>query len=80
MSHSDYNSSRRRLLKGAAAIWLLSVSPIGYAANSKVIAVRIWPASSYTRVTLESSIPLKYRQFSLSNPNRIVIDLQGIQI
>ncbi|AOM42303.1 N-acetylmuramoyl-L-alanine amidase AmiC [Xenorhabdus hominickii] len=80
MSHSDHNSSRRRLLKGAAAVWLLSISPIGYAANSKVIAVRIWPASSYTRVTLESNIPLKYRQFSLSNPNRIVIDLQGIQL
>ncbi|OTA16680.1 N-acetylmuramoyl-L-alanine amidase [Xenorhabdus vietnamensis] len=80
MSHSDHNTSRRRLLKGAAAVWLLSISPIGYAATSKVIAVRIWPASSYTRVTLESNIPLKYHQFSLSNPNRIVIDLQGIQI
>ncbi|PHM39902.1 N-acetylmuramoyl-L-alanine amidase [Xenorhabdus mauleonii] len=80
MSHSDYNFSRRRLLKGAAAVWLLSISPVGNAANSKVIAVRIWPASSYTRVTLESNIPLKYRQFLLSNPNRIVIDLQGIQL
>ncbi|PHM36668.1 N-acetylmuramoyl-L-alanine amidase AmiC [Xenorhabdus innexi] len=80
MSHSDHNSSRRRLLKGAAALWLLSVSPIGYAAASKVIAVRIWPASSYTRVTLESNIPLKYRQFSLSNPSRIVLDLQGVQL
>ncbi|OKP02111.1 N-acetylmuramoyl-L-alanine amidase AmiC [Xenorhabdus eapokensis] len=80
MSYSDHNTSRRRLLKGAAAVWLLSISPIGYAATSKIIAVRIWPASSYTRVTLESNIPLKYRQFSLSNPNRIVIDLQGIQL
>ncbi|PHM72143.1 N-acetylmuramoyl-L-alanine amidase AmiC [Xenorhabdus kozodoii] len=80
MSHSGPNTSRRRLLKGAAAVWLLSVSPIGYAATSKVIAVRIWPASSYTRVALESNIPLKYRQFSLSNPDRIVIDLQGIQL
>ncbi|CDG19928.1 N-acetylmuramoyl-L-alanine amidase AmiC [Xenorhabdus poinarii G6] len=80
MSHSDHNISRRRLLKGVAAVWLLSISPVGYAATSNVIAVRIWPASSYTRVTLESNIPLKYRQFSLSNPNRIVIDLQGIQL
>ncbi|MDC9592624.1 N-acetylmuramoyl-L-alanine amidase AmiC [Xenorhabdus sp. IM139775] len=80
MSHSDHNASRRYLLKGAAAVLLLSISPIGYAATAKVIAVRIWPASSYTRVTLESNIPLKYRQFSLTNPNRIVIDLQGIQL
>ncbi|CDG19048.1 N-acetylmuramoyl-L-alanine amidase AmiC [Xenorhabdus doucetiae] len=80
MSHSGHNASRRHLLKGAAAVWLLSISPIGHAAAAKVIAVRIWPASSYTRVTLESNIPLKYRQFSLTNPNRIVIDLQGIQL
>ncbi|MDC9623426.1 N-acetylmuramoyl-L-alanine amidase AmiC [Xenorhabdus sp. XENO-7] len=80
MSHSDHNPSRRNLLKGAAAMWLLSISSIGHAATSKIIAVRIWPASSYTRVTLEANISLKYRQFSLSNPNRIVIDLQGVQL
>ncbi|WP_445495153.1 N-acetylmuramoyl-L-alanine amidase AmiC [Photorhabdus sp. SF281] len=80
MSHSDLNLSRRRLLQGAAAMWLLSVSQVGYAASSKIIAVRIWPASSYTRVTLESNIPLKYRQFMLTNPNRIVVDLEGVQL
>ncbi|MCA6221555.1 N-acetylmuramoyl-L-alanine amidase AmiC [Photorhabdus antumapuensis] len=80
MSHSDHNLSRRRLLQGAAAMWLLSVSQVGYAASAKIIAVRIWPASSYTRVTLESNIPLKYRQFVLKNPNRIVVDLEGVQL
>ncbi|NHB88027.1 N-acetylmuramoyl-L-alanine amidase AmiC [Photorhabdus tasmaniensis] len=80
MSHSDLNLSRRRLLQGAAAMWLLSVSQVGYAASPKIIAVRIWPASSYTRVTLESNIPLKYRQFVLTNPNRIVVDLEGMQL
>ncbi|AKH62727.1 MULTISPECIES: N-acetylmuramoyl-L-alanine amidase AmiC [Photorhabdus] len=80
MSHSDFNLSRRRLLQGAAAMWLLSVSQVGYAASSRIIAVRIWPASSYTRVTLESNIPLKYRQFVLTNPNRIVVDLEGVQL
>ncbi|KAA1195254.1 N-acetylmuramoyl-L-alanine amidase AmiC [Photorhabdus heterorhabditis] len=80
MSHSDHNLSRRRLLQGAAAMWLLSVSQVGYAASSKIIAVRIWPASSYTRVTLESNISLKYRQFMLKNPNRIVVDLEGVQL
>ncbi len=61
-------------------MWLLSVSQVGYAASPKIIAVRIWPASSYTRVTLESNIPLKYRQFVLTNPNRIVVDLEGMQL
>ncbi len=47
--------SRRRLLKGAGAMWLLSVSQVGFAAVSQVVAVRIWPASSYTRVAVESN-------------------------
>lgn len=80
MSHQDHSSSKRRFIKGAAAVMLLSVSPFGFAASSNVIAVRIWPASSYTRVTLESNVPLKYRQLVLHNPERIVIDLEGVQL
>ncbi|CAG9426429.1 N-acetylmuramoyl-L-alanine amidase AmiC [Providencia alcalifaciens] len=80
MSHQDHSPSKRRLLQGAAAVILLSVSPFGFAASSSVVAVRIWPASSYTRITLESSIPLKYRQFVLNNPERIVVDLEGVQL
>ncbi len=40
-----------------------------------VVAVRVWPASTYTRVTVESNHVLKYRQFALSNPERVVVDL-----
>ena len=72
--------SRRRLLKGAGAMWLLSVSQVGLAAVSQVVAVRIWPASSYTRVTVESNRVLKYRQFALSNPDRMVVDLEGVNL
>ena len=53
MSGSNPPISRRRLLQGAGAMWLLSVSQVGLAAASQVVAVRIWPASSYTRVTVE---------------------------
>ncbi|MCW2257975.1 N-acetylmuramoyl-L-alanine amidase [Providencia alcalifaciens] len=80
MSHEDHNPSKRRFIQGAAAVMLLSISPFGLAANTNIVAVRIWPASSYTRVTLESNTPLKYRQFSLDNPERIVIDLEGVQL
>lgn len=80
MDHSKHSFSRRRLLQGAAATMLLSISPLGLAASSSIIAVRIWPASSYTRVTLESNIALKYRQFALSAPARIVVDLENVQL
>lgn len=80
MPNSNHNLGRRRLLQGVAATWLLSVSRVGFAAASHVIAVRVWPSSTYTRVTLESNIPLKYKQFALSNPDRIVVDVEGVQL
>ncbi|ELZ8931256.1 N-acetylmuramoyl-L-alanine amidase AmiC [Cronobacter dublinensis] len=80
MSGSSHLFSRRQLLQGAGAMWLLSVSQTGLAASGQVIAVRVWPASAYTRVTLESNRVLKYRQFALSNPERIVVDLEGVNL
>ncbi len=38
------------------------------------------PSSTYTRVTVESSHVLKYRQFALSNPERLVVDLEGVNL
>ncbi|MDN0124707.1 N-acetylmuramoyl-L-alanine amidase AmiC [Yersinia aleksiciae] len=80
MADSNHNSGRRRLLQGAAAAWMLSVSRVGFAAASHIIAVRVWPSSTYTRVTLESNTPLKYRQFALKNPDRIVVDIEGVHL
>jgi hypothetical protein len=72
--------SRRRFLQGAGAMWLMSVSPLGLAAAAQVVAVRVWPSSTYTRVTVESSHVLKYRQFAFSNPERLVVDLEGVNL
>jgi len=80
MSDSSSSVSRRRLLQGAGAMWLLSVSKVGFAASGQVVAVRVWPASTYTRVTLESTQLLKYRQFALSNPERVVVDIEGVNL
>lgn len=43
MSGSNTAISRRRLLQGAGAMWLLSVSQVSLAAVSQVVAVRVWP-------------------------------------
>lgn len=80
MADFNHNSGRRRLLKSAAAAWMLSVSRVGFAASSYIIAVRVWPSSIYTRVTLESNTSLKYRQFNLTNPDRIVVDIEGVHL
>ncbi|MDU4092194.1 MAG: N-acetylmuramoyl-L-alanine amidase AmiC [Pantoea sp.] len=80
MSESHPVISRRRLLQGAGAMWLLSVSRVGLAASSHIVAVRIWPSSSYSRLTIESSVALKYKQFALSHPDRVVIDIENLHL
>ncbi|MDN0077069.1 N-acetylmuramoyl-L-alanine amidase [Crenobacter sp. SG2303] len=80
MPESNHNPLRRRLLGAAAATWLLSVSRVGLAADATIVAVRVWPSSTYTRVTIESSAPLKFKQFLLNNPNRLVVDVEGVQL
>ncbi|AXE29201.1 N-acetylmuramoyl-L-alanine amidase [Chromobacterium phragmitis] len=80
MPESTFDPTRRTLLGAAAATFLLAVSGKGLAAGSQIVALRIWPSSTYTRITLESSSAVQYKQFTLANPNRLVIDLQGVQL
>lgn len=40
----------------------------------------MWPASEYTRVTFESATVLKYQQFFVKNPERLVIDIENVEL
>ena len=74
--------ARRQLIKLAGASLLLMVSPVGRAAVNRspgILAVRVWPAVDYTRVAIEHSAPLKYTHFTVENPDRLVVDLEGIE-
>ena len=72
---------RRKLLRYAGASLIFSVSPLAGAAGKlpSVLAVRIWPAADYTRVTLEHDAPLKYTHFTVENPDRLVVDIEGVE-
>lgn len=73
--------ARRDILRGASASLLLAVTPFGFASPAaSVVAVRVWPAQAYTRVTIESTVALTFKQFSLKDPERLVVDLEGIDI
>lgn len=56
-------------------LWL----PSSFAATA-ITATRIWPAQDYTRLTLESKQPIRYNLFSLKNPERLVVDLEDVEI
>ena len=77
-----HQASRRSLIKFAGASLLLLVTPVGRAATDRksgILAVRVWPAADYTRVAIEYNIPLKFTHFTVSNPERLVVDLEGIE-
>ncbi|MCQ9615847.1 N-acetylmuramoyl-L-alanine amidase [Paenalcaligenes niemegkensis] len=71
--------ARRRLVASATTLMLLPVFPRVAHANS-IVAVRTWPADEYTRVTLEMDSELKAEHFTLENPHRMVVDIEGLTI
>lgn len=49
-------------------------------AEIPVTSARLWPAQDYTRLTLESKAAIRYNQFTLSNPDRLVVDLEETEL
>ncbi|SUV85814.1 N-acetylmuramoyl-L-alanine amidase [Bordetella pertussis] len=72
-------AARRRLISVAATLLVLPVVPrLAHAAT--ILAVRTWPADEYTRVTLELDSELKAEHFTLENPHRLVVDIEGLSV
>ncbi|MFC7459499.1 N-acetylmuramoyl-L-alanine amidase [Hydrogenophaga defluvii] len=70
---------RRRQLIGTGSLVLL-IGAHQIARGASVVAVRIWPARDYTRVTIESDGALTARQFFVSDPPRLAVDIEGIDL
>jgi N-acetylmuramoyl-L-alanine amidase len=77
---ASHNWRRRQVLRaGASTIALALLGPkLAYA--SSVLGVRVWPARDYTRVTIESDQPLQNTQQLLQGPDRLVVDLNGLDL
>ncbi len=43
-------------------------------------ALRIWPSKVYTRLTLETRAPLKHSLLTVKNPDRLVLDLEDVDL
>ncbi|MFY7983261.1 MAG: N-acetylmuramoyl-L-alanine amidase [Burkholderiaceae bacterium] len=78
MSHAP-RLPRRGFIGHLAAAWLALGLPKG-AWASVVRAVRVWPAALYTRVTIESDAVLTVTHQRLGNPERLVIDIEGLDL
>lgn len=58
-----------------AVLWL----PDAMAAVA-ISSARVWPAQDYTRLTIESKQPIRYSLLTLKNPERLVIDLDEVEL
>jgi len=55
-------------------------SPADAQTTIRLSAARVWPAAEYTRITFESTAPIQHRLFALDNPDRLVLDLENVEI
>lgn len=78
--HQKPSSSptRRRVLQSGSLLLLLGVAEI--ARGATIVAVRVWPAPEYTRVTIESDGALAARQLFVPSPPRLAVDIEGIEL
>ncbi len=70
---------RRTFLKAGGTLLLSVLAPLS-AHAMQILAVRVWPAADYTRVTLENDAELKATHFLVKDPNRLVVEIEGLTL
>ncbi|MCE4540359.1 N-acetylmuramoyl-L-alanine amidase [Pelomonas sp. P7] len=74
---------RRRSSLGLLALLLKAPQTLAaptQPGQASIVAVRVWPAQEYTRVTIESDQALAARHFLVDSPHRLVIDIEGLAL
>jgi len=69
---------RREWLKASGLALMLGWADISRGAS--LLAVRVWPAKDYSRVTLESDVALKTKYTFVPSPPRLAIDIEGLEL
>lgn len=72
------NLNRRDLLRRGSLVLLLGTQQI--ARGATIVAVRVWPAPEYSRVTIESDGQLTSRQIVMTDPPRLAVDIAGLDL
>ncbi len=71
-------ASRRAVLRAGSLVLLLGAQQIARGAG--IVAVRVWPAQDYSRVTIESDRKLVARQMFVATPPRLAVDIEGLDL
>lgn len=67
------------MLKLLKTLLLCCALSSGLTQAAQLTASRLWPSPDYTRITLEAAQPVAFKYFALANPERLVIDLDGVE-
>jgi N-acetylmuramoyl-L-alanine amidase len=70
--------TRRRAVGAGVLALLLTRSQIAWGAA--IVAVRVWPAQDYTRITIESDTQLSTKHTFITNPPRLAVDIDGLAL
>jgi N-acetylmuramoyl-L-alanine amidase len=69
------------MFKAFISIALLCLSlSVAAQAVIRITSARVWPAADYTRITFESPQAIQHTMVLLKNPDRLVLDLQGVSL
>jgi N-acetylmuramoyl-L-alanine amidase len=76
------STHRRQLIRAAGGSLVLALTPFDIARGATLLAVRIWPAEDYSRLTLEHDAPLKFSHFMVrdTSPLRLVVDIEDMDL
>lgn len=61
------------------ALVLATLYPSFAMSRTQIASTRMWPSKEYTRVTIETGSAIKYAVFTIPSPQRIVLDLDGVE-
>lgn len=68
----------QQMAQGGTAALVLWLGPAQLAHGARIVAVRLWPARDYTRITIESDVPLSASQLVVQDPPRMAVDIEGM--
>jgi N-acetylmuramoyl-L-alanine amidase len=76
------SAHRRQLIHAAGGSLVLALSPFDIVRGATLLAVRVWPAADYTRLTLEHDAALKFSHFMVRDglPLRLVVDIEDMEL
>ena len=69
----------QRILNRRAALVLLALLGSPWVHAVQLTDARLWPSPDYTRLTLEAPQSIAFKYFKLANPERLVLDMEGVE-